>query len=110
MVDPACDSIFKFLLQSFAREAVRSSLEISICYKCHITPGRYEGCDLTDLPPLWGYYPDTKAVLEVGESVIMYCKKPPTNPRLIECSSPDSISFAGLYIQFLLIWHKDGAI
>jgi hypothetical protein len=58
--------------------------------------GRSEGCDLSGIPSNLRYYPDNKAILDVGESVILFCAKPPAIPRLAECFSPDSISFSGL--------------
>ena len=67
-----------------------------------IIVGRKRGCDLSGLPNVLSYYPDKKSFLDVGESVIMYCKRPPTNSRLLECSAPDSISFAGILIYLYL--------
>ncbi|XP_063685564.1 uncharacterized protein LOC134819524 isoform X2 [Bolinopsis microptera] len=56
--------------------------------------GRSKGCDLSRLPDVLGFYPDKKTNLDVGDSVIMYCKTPPTNPKLVDCSAHDSISFS----------------
>jgi hypothetical protein len=49
---------------------------------------------LSGIPSNLRYYPDNKAILDVGESVILFCAKPPAIPRLAECFSPDSISFS----------------
>ena len=64
------------------------------------------GCDLSGLPEEIAYHPPNKQVLGVGETVIMFCVKKPSNPKAVTCQADKLITPVGKY-QFVLNQYLD---
>ena len=59
------------------------------------TPAKAEiGCDMRSAPKHIKLYPDVEK-LKVGEAVIMYCRVPPVNSKMVECEEDNFITMDG---------------